>query len=221
MKFDLNEEVEKIKKNKNFKLLEKVIEENLFHKKETTHYHCIRTYEIARKNIDGNFITNKAAKGEYDKYVNQIIDGVRKKDLMQIAALIHDIGKIIKFKGYKEINTTLADGSTLAPEHGYWGSLIVGETLKDTNLTKAQVEYIANIVNVHNDAWEVWLDNDLSLEERLWRFKLSLHNLHIEVFFNIYCDLYYASAFKRNLKYPIELLNMTEAYSPLKIGYID
>lgn len=224
MNFDLDETVEKIKKNENFLKLKKVIENNVGHDHEPVYDHCIKTFELAKKNIDGHLITNEAAKKEFEKYINAEVGGIKKRDLMLLTALIHDYGKLAVFDdGGKKININVKfpDGHTMAQGHDYWGSVMIRDFLSEFDLPSESTDYISRIINLHLAGWSYWEDHALSVKERLWKFKLRLQNVHIEVFFNIYCDAFYGNNFKKSLNYPIELLNMPEAYSTLKISYID
>jgi len=224
MNFDLDKAVEQIKNNKDFLKLKKVIENNINHDNETTYDHCIKTYEVAQKSINGNFITNKFAKRKFDDYLSEKICGIEKRNLMQITALIHDIGKLIIFvdnSKKRSLHITYPDGTTLAPEHGFWGSIIVKDVVKDVGFSQDIIDYLAKCVKLHVVGFDHWLDKKLRTDELLWELKLRSENIHVEVIFNVYCDLYHGAGFKDSIHLPVELLNKIETYKPVKYSIMD
>src|SRR5687768_14749973 len=95
MQFNLEETVLQIKNNKNFQNLKNTIENNSYHDHESVYDHLVKTHRIASEEIEGKFITNPQAKENFNRYIDEEIDGVKKRDLMQISALIHDVGKSV------------------------------------------------------------------------------------------------------------------------------
>jgi len=134
MNFDLNKAIELIKDNKDFLKLKTIVENNSGHDNEVEYDHCVKTYEIAKEAVKGEFITNNDAKQKFEDFLNKDIDGIKKRDILQIGALIHDIGKLIvleKNGKQKPLGNINADGTFgLFPQHGYWGSLIVKNVMK-------------------------------------------------------------------------------------------
>lgn len=216
MQFDLQKAVETIKNNKDFLKLKNVIENNAGHDHEPVYDHCVKTYEIARKTIDGHFIENNLAKEKLENYLNTKVDGIEKRDLFQITALIHDIGKMIVFEESgktKNLLFKIDDENTFAPEHGYWGSLIVADVTSDLGFSDEIIAYLSKCVRLHLAGFNFWYDKELSLDELLWKIKLRSENIHVEVIFSTYADLYYGNHFKDNIQLPVALLNKPEAYN--------
>lgn len=132
MQFNLEKTVELIKNNKDFLKLKNFVENNSGHDHEIEYDHCVRTFEVAKKSIDGSFIKNLEAKKRFEAYINQEVGGIKKRDLFQITALIHDIGKLIVFDDdgkKRSLNVIYPNGTTMSPQHGYWGSKIIRNIL--------------------------------------------------------------------------------------------
>ena len=205
MNFDLQKTLEIIKNNKDFLKLKNVIEDNVSHHGETSFEHCIQTLEKAQELITGNLITNDRAKKKFNDFINQEIDGIKKKDLLLIIALIHDCGKMIILDG-KPLQLT-----PKKPGHGYWGSLLVPGILQETGLSETAIVYIANCVKLHLAGAECW-SLGITGDELLWQLKLRAENFHAEMIFNIYCDLFYNKTFQDKIHLPLELLNDPQTY---------
>lgn len=209
MQFDLEKAVETIKNNETFLKLRSVVEDNVGHRGETTFEHCVETFEKSRELVKGNLITNERAKLKFKEFLNFEIGGIKKRDLLQIVALIHDCGKMV-----------ILDGKPLSlvpkkPEHGFWGSLLVPKILEETNLGESAITYIANCVRLHLAGEECW-SLGISGNELLWQLKLRAENFHAEMIFNIYCDLFYNNKFQDKIHLPLELLNLPETYEKVE-----
>lgn len=220
MNFDLEKAVNTIISNKNFLKLKKVVENNAYHDHEPVYDHSVKTYETAKREITAPFISNEEAKEKFEAYIGQTIDGIRKRDLMLIFALIHDIGKMIVFEdngARVPMNQTHADGTTLAPGHDYWGSLIVRDILKDTDLPEGTIDYLSKCVRLHNAFNSYWSQNkNASPEGILEGMKRISENMQIELIFNGYVDCFTAPPFQEAIPLIHKILNKPSFYSILK-----
>lgn len=226
MNFDLNQTIDAIKNNKDFLKLKKIIENNSGHDHEVEYDHCIRSYEVAKEALNGDFITNPDAKRKFEDFLNQEIDGVKKRDILQIGALIHDIGKLIVFEENgqtKSLGSKNADGTfSLFPEHGYWGSLLVRNITSDTNLSEEILDYLTKFISLHAIAANVWLfEENLSAKESLWKTKIAAQGLHVDILISMYCDFFYHPLFKRYKPLMVEVFNLPETYETLKYSIMD
>ncbi len=225
MNFNLEEAVEKIKNNKSFLRLKKVIEDNSYHNKEPVYNHSIKTYNIAQREIAATFISNAEAKEKFNNYINQEISGIKKKDLMMIFALTHDIGKMIVFDDNGEkfhINQKIEEGTTLANGHDYWGSLIIESVLENTNLSKDAIEFLSKCIRLHNTFNSCWRQyKNLGANRVLEEMKRVSENIHVELIFNGYCDCYSALPFQEAIPLIHEIFNNPKAYSQLKHSIMD
>ena len=220
--FELQSAIELIKNNENFLKLKNIIEVNPSHDHEPAYDHSVKTYEIAKKKIAGDFLTNEIAKEKFQEYFGQSIGGIEKRDLMLIATLIHDIGKLIVFDRNRPLFTTGPNGNTDAAEHGYWGSLIVRDVTKGVNLPEEAIEYLGRILRLHLYFIDKWLSsNDFSAEELMRDAKLRAENLHVDVSFNLYCDIYDAPWYQAKKQKAEEIFNMPEFYNPVEFSIMD
>jgi len=195
MESDLDKLITTITNHPLFLKLKTVIENNPYHTNEDVYSHSLKTKDIARQIISGNFITNPEAKKRYDTFVNEDVSGMKRKNVMVLIALLHDIGKILYVKeagSIRPILETRTDSSTSCPGHEYWGSTIVGSLLKELHFPDELIRYIARVIALHdtyNDGYwsakAVWpmpqLINDV---------KSRAETVSIEALFNIYCDNY-------------------------------
>lgn len=217
MNFNLEEIAEQIINHPYFQKSKLPIENNGNHIDDPVFEHQMRTYEKAKDLVKGELITNSEAKTEFENLMNTEIEKIKTEDLLQIVSLLHDIGKIIVFNDNGKdfpLLRSLQNGKTDAPVHEYWGSLLAREILLELNLPTTAIDYITNCIRLHNSGFNFWFEN-IPNEKRLFEIKLRSENLHAEIIFGTYCDLFYGDGFKNQLNLPIEILNMPEAYQKL------
>lgn len=217
--FDVMKVLEEIKNNENFLKLKNVVENNSYHANEPVYDHLLKTLATAEREIAGDFITDPEAKQKYEAFLNQDVDGVKRKDLLLVFSLIHDIGKMTVFEedGKKTpINQTQSDGTTLAPYHEYFGSLIVRDVVGDL-FSEANVEYLAKLVRLHGTFNGVWSANrSAGAGELLGKLKSASEGTHVEQILNGYFDCFSAEPFQPAIPTIHQLLNTPETYEPLK-----
>ena len=90
--------IEKIIRNPLFLRLKNVVENNAWHDHEDVYSHSVKTKDIARREISGDFITNPQAKKLFQQFTNEDFNGMKRADIMILIALTHDIGKILYVK---------------------------------------------------------------------------------------------------------------------------
>ena len=80
-----------------FQQLKNVIE-NIegFHDHESVYDHCLKTARIATTQREGNFITDPKAKQLFQKWTEEKIDGIQRKDILVLAALLHDCARSLR-----------------------------------------------------------------------------------------------------------------------------
>lgn len=223
MNFDVGKAAEQIVNNPHFLKLKKIIENNSYHDHESVFDHSIKSYKFAQKEIKGSFIKNEEAKMAFDSYISVRVDGVEKRDLMQILALVHDIGKTTVFEidgKQKSIVETLPNGETFTPYHDYWGSLIVKDVVDGVGFSDEQIWYLSNCIRIHGTFNSVWKENgDKNATEILEILKKASEGCHVEQIFNGYCDCYSAKPFKDAISLIHGLLNMPETYEEVKFSF--
>lgn len=210
--------VEKTINNSLFLKLKNVIENNPWHDRESVYDHLLKTYKIAKEQIEVDFIKNEEAKKSFLGFINEESDGVKIKDLMLITALIHDIGKILYYKENnqeKPLRHENANGITKMPGHEYWGSTIVPELLKDTGLSKDNTQRIAKVVRLHDTFSDSYLGGlkDKDIDFVIDDIKARAEGFYKEALFNIYCDVFTATPSQQSIKRIIEIFNSPTFYT--------
>lgn len=201
-----------------FLKLKNVIENNPYHDHESVYDHLIKAFEKAKIEIKGEKITNPQAKEKYLEFLKQTVGGVRKEILLQILALIHDIGKMTCFNENGKIKPILEqkpDGTTQALGHEYAGSVIAFEVLKDTRLSQEAIEYLAKGIRLHNSFNGYYKETGLvDAKTFITSMKQKSEGMHVEQTFNSICDNYSAIPFKPALSLITEMLNDPNFYEP-------
>src|SRR3989338_5747003 len=137
--------IEKIIRNPLFLRAKNVVENNAWNDHEDVYSHSVKTKDIARREISGDFITNPQAKKLFQQFTNEDFNGMKRADIMILIALTHDIGKILYVKegsSVRSIEVTDKEGITSPPGHEYWGTTIVSKVLEYLSLNDAVVSYI-------------------------------------------------------------------------------
>lgn len=195
-----------------FLRLKDVVENNSYHDHEDVYSHAVKTKDIALREIAGDFIRNPDAKRNFLQFVGEDFFGMKRSDIMILIALLHDIGKILSVK---EDNTTHpllivnSAGITVCPGHEYWGSTIVGKVLKELSLPKEIVDYVANVVKLHDTFLpQYWTARkDWPLDFLINDVKSRAEGLYKEAMFNQYCDCFTAEPFQAAKEMIVKIFN--------------
>lgn len=214
---NIEELVSKIISSPLFLKLKDVVENNSYHDHEKTYDHLIKTYEIAKSQIKGDFIVNKDARNLFLQFVNAPFDNLKNGDIMLLTALLHDIGKILYYKeGANEYSLRHQDSQGIVsnPGHEYWGSTIVNEFVKDTQLSPKIVEKIAKIIRLHDSFGAHYFTPmlDLPIEKIIDDVKARAEGCYKEALFNVYCDCFTAKPFEKAKEKVIEIFNQPSLY---------
>lgn len=203
----MNADIQKIIQNPLFLRLKDIIENNAFHNHESVFDHLVKTKDIAFREINGNFITNPDAKKLFLGFVNEKMDGRKRGDLMILAALLHDVGKL-------ETPQVIVDCMTQAPGHEAKGGEIVPRFLEGLSLTDKQIEYISKIVGTHNAFQEEYLSQrgNLPIQDIVNDMKSKPDGLYIESMFNNFCDVYDAEPFQPYKDLVIKIFSEPKLY---------
>ncbi len=215
---DLQTLITKITQHQLFLRLKNVIENNSYHNQEDVYSHLLKTMGIAQEQITGSFITNPQAKELFDQFIYVQIQGFKRRDIMILIALLHDIGKILSTKEgakQKSILVTNSADRTFCPNHEYWGSTIVGNFLHEFNLPEEVITYIAQIIKLHDTFGDSYWDSKKS-----WPWELTLNDIksraegyYKEALFNIYSDCFTAVPFQYGKEMIVKALNDPNLYT--------
>lgn len=212
----INQQIQKITRSLLFSNLKKVLENNSYHNNEDAYSHSIKTKDHAVETIKAEFITDQNAKDRFLKFINEDFGQMKRADILILAALLHDIGKILWVKEKNQTHPLVVNHNdiTICPGHEFWGSTIVKNILKDLSLSAEIITYIANIIKVHDTfnpeyfmqrahfSWDL-LINDV---------KSKAEGLYIEALFNIYCDCFDAAPFEETKIIITKIFNEPRIY---------
>lgn len=216
--------ITQISENPIFLKLKKVVE-NIpgWHEHEDVYSHSMTTAQLAQKLREGKFIDNPNARGLFKNFLQEEIDGWQKKDLIVLAALLHDSGKLLS---YKEGTTTYPliapypsdpTNTTTCPGHEFWGGEVaVSEILKDIEIPDSAKDYIKNIIKLHDtfNAVPYFTSKDTwSIEELVSDVKARGQGYYKEELFNSLCDCYNAVPFAPAKEAILKLFNTPSLYT--------
>lgn len=215
---ELDNIINTITRNDLFLRLKEVVENiHGFHDHEDVYAHLVKTADIARREREGEFVTNPQAKQLFSHFMDEKIAGIKRKDIIVLIALLHDCGKLLSTKeGYnvQSINIKKPNAQTSCPGHEYWGgTLVVGEILKNISLGDEIKNYISSVVRLH-DTFGAYFEpkKDWQLDDLVWDIKARAEGLYKETLFNIYCDCYTASVFEYSKKQIEKVFNVPSLY---------
>lgn len=206
---------EKIIAHPYFQKSKEVIEDNACHHKEKVYDHLLATAKRAEDYISGNFITNKKAKEEFEKWMKAEKSGMKYKDVAVLSALLHDIGKILVYEENGKIYPLvqkLAGNTTFAPGHEFWGSSLALKILTDVGIFGDTVYLVAMIIKLHGTLMFSEFDKTKSLEQHLSDMKTLGQGLEKEILFNTLADVAECKMFTDWIKIIKEMFNNPEFY---------
>lgn len=220
MQDNLDQLIEKISSHPLFLRLKDVIENSQgWHDHEAVFDHLIKTADIARKKINGDFITNSEAKTLFLNWMKEDVYGMKRADVAVLIALLHDCGKILHYKeGSSEepliVNKPTLTDQTLCPGHEFWGGAIVTkQILADLGFDEKLINYISSVIKQHGikyfDGKEKWTTSEI-----VNFVKSQAEGFYKEGMFNMYCDSYTASAYIEGKKRIEEVFNAPSFYIP-------
>lgn len=133
--------------------------------------------------LEYNFLSKTRAQ-EIENYLTQSVQNKNKKELLKIATLLHDIAK-----SWTEIEQE--DGTTSAPGHEMFGSIMVKQFQDRFNLKQKSKKRITKIVRFHGFPHAVVsqiLDKG-DLNNWLNKFKLVVGEIYLELLLLSYADV--------------------------------
>jgi len=116
--------------------LDKVIEINKWHNKESVYKHSKQVLNNLTFILNEIEVLSK-------KYLKDLIGRYSKQELFLLVPIFHDIGKV------KTIQ--IFDGKTKCPKHEQQSTFETGPVLKHLGFEGAEVDYVQNIVKHHGE----------------------------------------------------------------------
>ncbi len=212
---DLDLLLKKIIQHPYFQKTKDIIENNTCHSNESVYEHLLTTEKRAEKAATGDFISDPQSKKLFLSWMDEEKFGLRQKNLSILAALTHDIGKIIIYKenaAVHSINEIQRDGTTFCLGHEYLGSTIVGKIFTDIGMSGEQAEYIAVIIRLHGVLMFPQYDKTKSLSILISEMKALGQGMEKEILFNIYADVFVCPMFQDWLRIIEKMFNEPEFY---------
>ncbi len=132
--------------------LDKIIENNPWHSKESVFIHTINVLEGVN-----NFFKNYK-NFKLKDYLNKKLDNYKRKDLLFLAAVFHDLGKKESIVKNGKISS--------CPKHEIISSLKAKSILKQFSLTKREQYIILGIIKNHSKLHEIVGNDKIKLESQ-------------------------------------------------------
>jgi putative nucleotidyltransferase with HDIG domain len=152
-----------------------LIENNAWHDHDPVFVHSVAVLERMRKNLALDFVTDPQVKTRIESHLDATVSDYSKLELLQVAALLHDIGKPMTLKKEGELTTCI--------NHEAVGADFVPTILKRLSFQPAEIEYIALLIKHHGLAHEV-LDSSKTeeqLKEDFHRIKEQHRDIFVEM----------------------------------------
>lgn len=194
MAFNLEEVTQKLLTHPYFEKAKHVKELGPAHPEDSVFVHLTQTADVIREKVNGDFIKNPDAKKLFLEFMNRDIDGNTFRDIAIITGLIHDIAKIMSYKEEGKVwpINQLKPGtqSSRSINHGYYGSLIIPQMLKEIGLSEKVIHYITNIVRLHLVIFDYYAKSaDFNITDRINDLKPLMEGYHVEVALNAIGDI--------------------------------
>jgi len=162
--------------------LKEIVENNSWHPKESVFDHTISVLNNLEKII----------KKSNEKELNALIGKNSRKDLVRMAAVLHDVGK-------KETIVHFKDGSTACPKHEPISTKKSKQILRRFNLLPKERKIILDIITNHGKTHEMLgillADNNSSVGKN---FKRKFSKIYLEMILLGYADTFGANLRKNN-----------------------
>jgi UTP:GlnB (protein PII) uridylyltransferase len=146
--------------------LKNIIEKSLWHNNDSTFSHTLKVLKELEK------ILKKNGK-KTGSYLDKRIDNYKRKELLFLAALLHDIAKKETIVKERE--------ETYCPEHEEVGSLKVKKILERFDLSPKEKEIVIGIVKNHGILHKMLDPNDSELDGKFVEFKKNHKDIFIEL----------------------------------------
>ncbi|KKQ45904.1 MAG: tRNA nucleotidyltransferase, CC-adding [Candidatus Moranbacteria bacterium GW2011_GWC2_37_8] len=154
--------------------LKRVIENNPWHNNESTFTHTLNVLKDLEKFLRNNKNT------KLKKYLNQSVDGYKRKDLLFLATVFHDLGK-------KE--TIIKNGKLSSfPEHEKISILKSKNILKDFDLSKKEREIVLGIIKYHSDLHSIVDEDNENLKKQFDKLMKSSKDFFAELIIMVMAD---------------------------------
>jgi putative nucleotidyltransferase with HDIG domain len=125
-------------------LLKEVIEDNKWHNNQLVYDHTISVFKELQLLLKLNVIDEKEQEEAVSKHLDEKIGNHARRNLLLIAALLHDIGK----RNTMKVNP---DGSTTFPGHEEKGAGMINSFSRQLGLNPNDIEFVKTLVLLHGE----------------------------------------------------------------------
>lgn len=153
--------------------LKNLVEHNRNHNHDIVFEHSLNTARAMRKQI-------ATAPKTVQSLLNQPVETHTRKELLELTALLHDIGKL---------TTKKQEGEKISfPGHEVTGAKIILDILERTDLPKAEQQWVARLIRHHIILHEL-SDSKKNIEERFEKIKREFSDIIVELILLVIADI--------------------------------
>lgn len=158
--------------------LKNTVENNAWHLNQNVFDHTV----LVLKNMEN--LLASSFNGNVNKMLSSKIGKNKRRNLLRIFALYHDIGKpqtIVKNE----------NGTTSCPNHEAVGANIAVKYLTKFPLDKDEIEYLRKLITLHTIIIDYLkkIDNENKKDHALSKYKERVGDLYVELMFLFHSDL--------------------------------
>ena len=164
--------------------LKRVIENNSWHDNESTFTHTLNVLKKLKQ------FMNDKKNTKVIRYLDKKVDNHKRKDLLFLASVFHDLGK-------KE--TIVKDGKISSfPKHEKISVLKTKKVLRKFDLTKREQNIVLKIIEGHSNIHSIVEKDNKKLVTQIQKIKKSSQDFFVELIIMVMIDTI-ASQLKKNL----------------------
>jgi len=146
--------------------LKNYIENNSWHNNDSVFNHTLTVLEELEK-------ITKNVKNKVNSYLDRKVDNYKRRDLLFLGTLFHDIAKSDSF--------IKSDNSTSCPKHEELGGKKVKSILDRFDLSDREKTIVVKIVKYHGEIHTILDPKNDRLEEQYKKFKMEHNDIFIEL----------------------------------------
>jgi len=132
--------------------LEKITDRNKNHTEADVLIHTKGVESGLLATLGFEFVS-EPVKSRLRQYFDEKIGDYTRAELLQAAAVLHDIGKAMRFTDKKGVEQAVMvikeNGDTTCPEHAKVGAEAAYQLLKEMNLNEPEAKYVKKVIEAH------------------------------------------------------------------------
>ena len=163
--------------------LKEVVESQGWDDDESVFDHSLNSARALRTIMMFDYLPDSDRK-KLTNYLHQPFEGHTRMQLLEVATLLHDIGKIVSLQRN-------AQGNTSSPSHGILGSWLAGPLLEKIDLTKTEKQFVLELIADHlvpSDLIELSINNGTKIRNIMDLLVSNRPNTCLELLLLSYAD---------------------------------